>query len=95
MVISAAYRGYKLAKRAYEYYKPVVRGESFVTKFPPQHRATVRTILRGSEIAFSGGLIADIAKDLTTELSQGNGGSLPFQNGSNKFFKKRSGRFGK
>ncbi len=63
VAISAVYRGFQVAKRLYQYSKPVIKGESFVSKFPPQHRKTVRTILRGSEIAFTGGLVSDILKD--------------------------------
>ncbi len=63
MVYSAIYRAGQLARRAYTYYRPTIRGDSFVSKFPPNYRNDIRTILKGSEIAFGGGLISDIAKD--------------------------------
>ncbi len=67
VAIQAAYRGYQIAKRVYGYAKPTLQGKSFVSKFPPQHRQTVRTILKGSEIAFSGGLVSDLIKDLNDD----------------------------
>ncbi len=93
MVISAVPRGIQLAKRLYGYSQPLIKGESFVTRFPPKYRGDVRTIIKGSEIAFSGGLVADIARD----LSQGDNSNYgipskqPFK--ANRFKKGRSGRF--
>ncbi len=74
MVLSSVIRAGTLAKRLYGYGKPVVTGKSFVSKFPPQHRQTVRTILKGAEISFTGGLIADILKDNMGLTDTGNDG---------------------
>ncbi len=94
MVISAAYRGYQLAKRVYSYGKPVITGKSFVSKFPPQHRQTVRTILKAGEIAFTGGLISDLIKDYNSQNFGVPDSAIPPKvptGYNNKFRKKRSG----
>ncbi len=67
MVIAIVARGGTLTRRLYQYGKPTVTGKAFISKFPPQHRQTVRTILKGSEVAFTGGLVADILKDLNDD----------------------------
>ncbi len=92
MVISAVYRGYKIAKQLYAYGKPTVTGKAFVSKFPPQHRQTVRTILKGSEIAFTGGLVSDIVKDLYDDgVDHGNAQiRSPKPTKSNKFNQTRN-----
>ncbi len=81
----AAYRGYQIAKRVYGYAKPTLTQSSFVGRFPPNYRNTVRTILKGSEIAFAGGLISDIAKDLMTGTDETTGGSQRSRPKTNKF----------
>ncbi len=94
MVYSAAYRGFQVAKRLYGYAKPVVQGKSFVSKFPPQHRKTVRTILKGSEIAFTGGLVSDILKDLNPDGTPNGDGQRQIQrNEFDKTHYRRRGRF--
>ncbi len=89
MVIQAVYRGYQIAKKLYAYGKPTVTGKSFISKFPPQHRQTVRTILKGSEIAFTGGLVSDILKDQLDQDGTDHG-SFPQRKKSNKFNQTRS-----
>ncbi len=93
MVYTAVYRGYKIAKRLYQYGKPTVQGKSFISKFPPQYRKDVRTILKGSEIAFTGGLVADIAKDLLSDDGTGIDHGIPQRQKKRPFsnYKTRSG----
>ncbi len=64
MPISAVYRGYTIAKKLYQYGKPVVTGDSFISKFPPGFRPYVKQLTKASEIAFTGGLVSDILKGL-------------------------------
>ncbi len=35
---------------------------AFVGRFPPRYRDTVRTVLKGSQTVFAGGLVSDILK---------------------------------
>ncbi len=89
MVYVAAYRAFKIAKRVYGYAKPTLAGDSFVGKFPPNYRNTVRTILTASERAFTGGLVSDILQDLSrTETTGGNGERKRTKSKTNKFSKK-------
>ncbi len=97
MVISAGVRGIQLAKRIYDYGKPVVTGKSFVSKFPPQHRKTVQTILTASERAFTGGLVADIIQSFNNENFGVPSSGIPEKFRSfkktNRFNKKRGRHF--
>ncbi len=83
-------RGYQIATKFYKYSKPTITGDSFVSRFPPNYRNTVRTVLKGSEIAFTGGLVADFLKDLNNPGLQDNG--APFQPAPSGKFRQKSGR---
>ncbi len=94
MVISAGIRAVTLARKVYSYGKPVITGKSFVSKFPPQHRKTVQTILTATERAFTGGLIADIIGDFNSQDFGVPPSAIPqktFPGKRNQFSKKRSG----
>ncbi len=93
MVVSAAYRGFQVAKRLYSYGKPVITGKSFISKFPPQHRQTVRTVLKGTEYAFTGGLVSDILKDLQDDGTM-NPNAVPKKSQFNKQYQAHN-RYGR
>ena len=54
-VIQTAAKIYKVAKRI----RAGSPAEKFVGKFPPHYRPYIRDVLRGADIAFSGGLIVE------------------------------------
>ncbi len=93
MVISGVYRGYQIAKKVYGYGKPVITGKSFVSKFPPQHRKTVQTVLTAGERAFTGGLVADILKSLNDDGTTNNDYAVPSKKGPSPSNFQTRGRF--
>ncbi len=94
MVISAAIRVATIAKRFAGYAKPIATGDSFVSRFPPNYRGSVRTIMKGSEIAFTGGLVADFINQLTGTGTTGENGKIQpiYKQKTDKFSQKYSRR---
>ncbi len=83
-VVNIAHKIYKISKG---FGKRAISGQQYdriVTQFPPNYRPYVRDVLRGADVAFSGGLIVE-ALDLL-----GNGLSPSIQPPSNKIRQTRN-----
>ncbi len=90
-VIQKGYKAYKYAKRFnqnyqnYNYrYNPIAK---FETMLPPNYRKPYRIVSRIGEAVLTGGLLYDIAKDLTDATETTGNGSSP-----NKLKQGNSGR---
>ncbi len=58
-VVTTAHKIYKIVKNFNARMKPYGPYEQWSSKFPPNYRPYVRDVLKGADIAFSGGLISE------------------------------------
>ncbi len=68
-VIQLAKTVYRITKRVSTYATKYNPGARFAEHFPPNYRPYVKDIYRGTEIAFSGGLISDAIEMLNDGIS--------------------------
>ncbi len=99
-VINTAYKVYKIVKRFNARMKPYGPYEQWSSRFPPNYRPYVRDVLKGADIAFSGGLISEAihfgldgfsSKPPTKTSKVGEGGSYSQSPGSRPF--QQSGQY--
>ncbi len=89
---------YEIGKIAFRYGKSAGKftsGQStFIRHFPPAHRRTVGTILKGFSTVTTGGIISDVIKDyMSADDTPGNGSPIPFNGSSTNKQNKTRGRF--
>ncbi len=81
-VVTTAHKIYKIVKNFNARMKPYGPYEQWSSKFPPNYRPYVKDVLKGADIAFSGGLISEaihFGLDALPKQSTGNGSSASKQ----------------